>query len=113
MEPEATKVYEATQDFTIPKYTEEGNPDGEVSYTAGTKYEMPAEVAVLAPEGALKEVEEVPTPSPAEDVPQVEDNPTETGTPPVVEPTETAPANPGFVGGHTMADDERDGLPKH
>lgn len=102
MEEVATKLYEATQDFTMPKYTEEGNPDGEVSYTAGTRYQMPAEVAALAPEGALKEVEEVPPTPPT----------SATGTPPVVASTETAPAEQpkSWVGHHTMADDGSEGM---
>lgn len=114
MEEIATKLYEATQDFSMQKYTEAGDPDGEVSYVAGTQYSMPAEVAALAPEGALKEVEEVPPTPPTQPTGTGEAStltpPSSTGTPPVVEPTATAPAKPGFVGGHTMTDDGSEGM---
>lgn len=116
MEEVATKLYEATQDFSMQKYTEAGDPDGEVSYTAGTRYQMPAEVAALAPEGALKEVEETPpTPPtpPTGEVAQGTGNPPspapESVTPPAVEPAATAPAKT-FVGGHTMTDDGSEGM---
>lgn len=118
MEEASTKLYEATRDFSLAKMTAEGNPDGEESYVAGTQYRMPNMVAALAPEGALKEVEETPatppTPS-AEDAGQDTGTPTtpgsSTGTPPATEPTATAPAaQSGFVGGHTMADDPMEGM---
>lgn len=80
-----TKVYECLEDFVLESVAP-GEP-GKVSYSKGEKYQLPAEVAALAPEGALKEV-------------VVEQPPVPPVTPeePPVRPAKT------FVGGHTMAD---------
>jgi len=74
-----TKVYECLEDFVLPSVVP--GQEGGVSYTKGEKYQFPAEILALVPEGVLQEVTpEPPTPKPA-----------------------PVPAKP-FVGGHTMED---------